>query len=153
VYQFIDSCKLPSEVTNWSVTGALSLLTSTPYSVTVEKNSDGEAIIIATFQNGQTITKTIQVGVPVFQYFASNYNSNQSLCIAPINCLSTGLESNEVTAVFSGQTIVEANTNTNWQWMRSNNLIWLNNHRGNVSICPLYAGGSSFMVRARNACG
>ena len=65
MYQFADICKLPSAVT-WSVTPNLQIVSSTPYTVTVNQITNGEATITATFQNGQVVTKNIWVGNPSF---------------------------------------------------------------------------------------
>ncbi len=72
-YSFNDTCKLPSPliytengttINGWSVSPNLQIVSSTAYSVIVNKISDGEGFIKATFQNGQTITKKIWVGKP-----------------------------------------------------------------------------------------
>ncbi|HFG0566022.1 TPA: T9SS type A sorting domain-containing protein [Flavobacterium psychrophilum] len=65
VYSFSDACKLPSTVT-WSVSPNLQIVSSTSYSVTVSQISNGQGTITATFQNGQTVAKTIWVGKPSF---------------------------------------------------------------------------------------
>ncbi|EOG6908099.1 hypothetical protein FPG87_13000, partial [Flavobacterium psychrophilum] len=65
IYTFSDICKLPSTVT-WSVSPNLQIVSSTSYSVTVSQISNGQGTITATFQNGQTVAKTIWVGKPSF---------------------------------------------------------------------------------------
>jgi hypothetical protein len=72
----LDVCKVPSPVkyndqngnpvNGWSVTPNLTIISSTPYSITVTGNHNGSGTITATFQNGQTITKTIWVGLSAF---------------------------------------------------------------------------------------
>lgn len=83
VYSFSDACKLPSTVT-WSVSTNLQIISSTSYSVTVSQISNGQGTITATFQNGQTLTKTIWVGAPSFT-FEYNYYDIQpvksTLCV------------------------------------------------------------------------
>lgn len=62
-YSFGDICKLPSTST-WSVTSNLQIVSSTGTSIIVNGTTSGSATITATFQNGQTITKTIWIGLP-----------------------------------------------------------------------------------------
>jgi hypothetical protein len=74
-YTIADLCKVPSAViytqngvtTNgWSVQGNLQIVSSTPYSLTVQGTSNigSTGTITATFQNGQTITKSVNIGAP-----------------------------------------------------------------------------------------
>lgn len=62
-YSFADICKIPSTVT-WSVSPNLNIVSQSAYAITVNKIADGSGFIKATFQNGQTITKNIWVGIP-----------------------------------------------------------------------------------------
>ncbi|MBY0485813.1 MAG: GPI inositol-deacylase [Flavobacteriaceae bacterium] len=91
VYSFSDACKLPSTVT-WSVSPNLQIVSSTGYSVTVSQISNGQGAITATFQNGQTFTKSIWVGAPSFT-FEYNYFEPQpiksTLCVVSDNPDST----------------------------------------------------------------
>jgi hypothetical protein len=64
IYSFADVCKLPSAVVTWTVSPNLQMVSSTGYSVTVNQITNGEGIITATFQNGQTVTKTFWIGKP-----------------------------------------------------------------------------------------
>lgn len=64
-YSFSDVCKLPSNVT-WSLSSNLQTISSTGSNITVRGVANGQGIITATFSNGQTFTKKIWVGTPVF---------------------------------------------------------------------------------------
>lgn len=59
-YSFGDICKLPSTVT-WTVTPNLQIVSSTGTSIIVKALSSGYATLTATFQNGQTVSKTIRL--------------------------------------------------------------------------------------------
>jgi hypothetical protein len=160
-YFFADLCKVPSPViytqngiiTNgWSVSANLNIVSSTPYSITVSQISNGQGTINATFQNGQTFKKDIWIGSPQLNQFTFGSGSI-SPCIAPVDCLTSGLESDEIYASFSGMSTSEINTNSNWEWALENNLIMLNGVRDRRVICPLFLGTTGFKVRAKNACG
>jgi len=62
-YSFADICKIPGAVT-WSVSSSLQIISFTPTSVIVNGLFNGQGVLTATFQNGQTVTKTIWVGIP-----------------------------------------------------------------------------------------
>jgi Secretion system C-terminal sorting domain len=66
-FTFGDVCKLSSSVITWTVTPSTQLITSTPYSVTINGFANSEISITATFQNGQTTTKTIWSGKPALR--------------------------------------------------------------------------------------
>lgn len=67
-YSISDVCKVPSPVENWSVQGYLQIVQSSisPYSVAVKATSNSTSIgkIIATFQNGETFEKIVNIGSP-----------------------------------------------------------------------------------------
>jgi hypothetical protein len=65
-FTFNDLCKIPSAAT-WTVEGNISIVSFTNYSVVVTgiSNTVTWGKIIATFQNGQTLSKTIWVGKPI----------------------------------------------------------------------------------------
>lgn len=63
-YSFADPCKLPSKVI-WNVSPNLQIVSSTDYTVNVKSLYQGQGIITATFQNGQTVTKNLHMGGPV----------------------------------------------------------------------------------------
>ena len=78
-YSIADICKVPSPVkyndqngnpvNGWSVTGNLQIVSSTPYTVTVQgtSNAASEGKIIATFHSfvgGQKIEKIVHIGAP-----------------------------------------------------------------------------------------
>lgn len=62
-YSFADVCKVPSAAT-WSVTPNLQIISFSGFSVIVKGLTTGSGTITATFQNGQTIIKTVWVGLP-----------------------------------------------------------------------------------------
>lgn len=66
-YSFPDICKIPSTVT-WSISSNLQIVSQSAYSITVSKVVDGPGFVKATFQNEQTLTKTIWVGKPSFTF-------------------------------------------------------------------------------------
>ena len=78
VYTINNICQVPSSVlynnqngnpvNGWSVQGNISIVSSTAYSVTVKgtSNAQGSGKIIATFQNGQTLEKSVYLGSPKF---------------------------------------------------------------------------------------
>ena len=63
-FSFPDICKIPSAVKTWSITANGQIVSSTGYSVVVKGLINGSATLTATFQNGQTISKTAWVGRP-----------------------------------------------------------------------------------------
>ena len=156
-YSFNDVCKIPS-IPVWSVSGNIQIVNQTDYAVEVVKtNADayGYAEITATFQNGQKLIKKIWIGQPyVFgsnqspvelEYFVDvtscpvepltlclggdTYENRKTICVA-------GLDSN------SQWEVVKLSGNFNWS--RSNNVIYLN---------PYTLGQISFKVRVSNSCG
>lgn len=86
-YSISDICKVPSEV-EWSVSPNLQIVSLTSYSITVSQISNGEGTLTATFQNGQTLSKTIWVGTPSFT-FEYNYFEPQpiksTICVVSDN--------------------------------------------------------------------
>lgn len=62
-YSFADICKIPGAVT-WSVSSTLQIISFTNTSVIVTGLFNEQGVLTATFQNGQTVTKTIWIGVP-----------------------------------------------------------------------------------------
>lgn len=83
-YSINDICKVPSPVkytdengvaiNGWSVQGNLQIVSSTPYSVTVQgtSNDPNDATITATFQNGQTASIPVHVGAPSTPFVTIN---------------------------------------------------------------------------------
>lgn len=64
-YSFSDPCKLPSNVI-WSLNNTnAQILSSNSNSLTLKGITSGSVILTASFQNGQTLTKTIWVGSPI----------------------------------------------------------------------------------------
>jgi len=70
-YSFTDICKIPSGVT-WSVSSNLQIISFTNTSVIVNGLYDGQGVLTATFQNGQTVTLRIWVGVANTSYTLIN---------------------------------------------------------------------------------
>lgn len=68
-FTIYDICKVPSIVENWSVEGNINIVSYTDYSITVTGTSDALSVgkIIATFTNGQKLTKNISMGRPNVQ--------------------------------------------------------------------------------------
>ncbi|MCZ8169691.1 T9SS type A sorting domain-containing protein [Flavobacterium sp.] len=152
-YNFGDACKLPSAVTNWSVSPNIQIISQSSYSITINGIENGQGTITATFQNGQTLTKTIWVGSPQFKEFYFYGGQYATVCIAPIDYFISSLPSHKVKAIFDGMSSAEILDNNNWQWETENNLIMLNGTKDTRTICPMETGFSSFKVRAKNACG
>ena len=157
IYSFDDICKIPS-IPVWTVSGNIQIVNQTDYSIEVDKTSAdayGYAEITATFQNGQKLIKKVWIGQPyVFgsnqtpaelEYFVDvtscpieaqtlclggdTYENRKTICVA-------GLDSN------SQWEVVKLSGNFNWS--RSNNVIYLN---------PYTLGQISFKVRVSNSCG
>lgn len=75
-YSFPDPCKLPSGAT-WSLNNTnAQIVSSTGSSVNLKGITSGSVLLTATFQNGQTLTKTIWIGSPIFHIEPDASNSN-----------------------------------------------------------------------------
>jgi hypothetical protein len=159
VYSFNNPCKLPSVVTQWSVSPNLEIISQSDYSITVMAIENGEATIRAYFQNGKSTVKTIYAGGPVLSQFTfGNLGSAQSFCLAPDTSnfaysIPELNDSDEVIATFSGLSQAESIVNTNWQWKKLNNAIAINGLKNRRNICTMSVGQTSVSVRAKNACG
>ena len=70
-----DLCRLPSGVRSWSTNNKLQIISSTNTGATVKGIANGSATLTATFQNGQTVTKNIWVGLPTFNISRGTYQS------------------------------------------------------------------------------
>ena len=151
-YSFADVCKVPSPVTTWSVSSNLNIVSSTSYSVIVNKIEDGEGFIKATFQNGQTTTKTIWAGYPQLQEIQLLGNSSQQLCIAPADNLTTSVDGS-VRAIYKGMTSQEINLASNWQWQSIDPCVALFGSKNTRSVCPISICTTTIRVRAKNSCG
>lgn len=149
---------------NWSITQGAELVTFTGngtqnIALTALPNASGEVIISLTMgDNGVrcgniTITKSIWIGIPQFKEFYFYGGTFTTLCIAPIDYLTTDLPSRKVKAIFDGMSSSEILDNLNWEWEAENYLIMLNGTKDTRTICPMETGFSSFKVRAQNACG
>ncbi len=107
-YTFSDTCKLPSTVT-WSVTPNLQIVSSTSYSVTVSQIYEGKGIITATFQNGQTITKTIWIGAPSFTFEYTYFDVQpvkSTLCVVSADPSVTLAQQGVTNVAFTGSTML-----------------------------------------------
>lgn len=103
-YTFDDICMLPTAAT-WTVTPNLQINNSNGYNINVTALADGAATITATFQNGQTYSKTIWVGKPSFTFLSNNLVPE----IISINVIGT-----------NGFKIVNQNlTNVTWELISS----------------------------------
>ena len=93
-YVIADQCKVPSPViyasnngtlTNgWSVEGNLVIVSSTPYSVSVQGSGNGAGKVVETFQNGQKIATDVWVGAPSFTFEYTYYDIQpvkSTLCV------------------------------------------------------------------------
>lgn len=149
---------------NWTITEGANLVTltgnGTPnISLTNANNGDGFVTIQITYGDNWakcgnvTLTKRIWIGVPQFNEFYFYNGQTATMCIAPIDYLTTSLPSHKVKAIFDGMTNSEIFVNSNWEWETENNLIVLNGTKDTRTICPMETGYSSFSVRAKNACG
>lgn len=150
-YSFSDICKIPSAVT-WSWSSNLQVVSQSAYSINVSKVSDGPGFIKATFQNGQTLTKTIWVGVPKFnnlQPIGSQYGydpSEPNLSVSPDG---DGCNQIRLNAVFDSPNILE------YQWEKiTTSVAWsVSPNSGYIYIYPQCNQNFSFKVRTRNICG
>lgn len=150
-YSFSDICKIPSTVT-WSWSSNLQVVSQSAYSINVSKVSDGPGFIKATFQNGQTLTKTIWVGVPKFnilQPIGSQYGydpSEPNLSVSPDG---DGCNQIRLNAVFDSPNILE------YQWEKvTTSVAWsVSPNSGYIYIYPQCNQNFSFKVRTRNICG
>lgn len=149
---------------NWTITQGANLVTLTgngTSNITLTALANVFGQVTLTYNTGDngarcgniTLTKTIWVGLPQFNEFTFGSGLSQNPCIAPIDCLTSGLPSTEIFASFSGLSTIEFNNNANWEWVRYNNFIFLNSSRNRATICPLAIGNSGFKVRVKNACG
>jgi len=168
-YSFADPCKLPSKVI-WNVSSNLQIVSSTDYTVNVKSLYQGQGIITATFQNGQTVTKNLHMGGPVSYmgtcnpYDATCTVSNYVLSEQSKNCITFE------TIGADGTT----NYNTDYEWEKvSGNYTFLSDgypscldypaasNNGTKStgrlavISPVVWGTSPIIVkvRAKNSCG
>nr|WP_294774091.1 T9SS type A sorting domain-containing protein [uncultured Flavobacterium sp.] len=157
-YNFTNTCAVPSAVTTWSISSNLELISQSGYGIVVKGVESGEGTITAVFQNGQKLVKTIWVGSPTFsEVVYGTANTHLSLCMTPANNYTFSIpelnDSNKIKAVFGGLTPTEIDTNSNWEWTTSNNLIMLNGTKDSREICPMGSGQTSVSFRAKNACG
>ncbi len=149
---------------NWSITEGASLVSitgSNTSSCTLTSTNIGSGFVTIRVIYGDnnircgtlTQTKRVWLGLPQFNEFTFGSGLSQNPCIAPIDCLTSGLPSTEIFASFTGLSTTEFNNNANWEWVRYNNFIFLNSSRNRATICPLAIGNSGFKVRVKNACG
>lgn len=157
VYSFSDVCKLPSTVTTWSVSSNLQIVSSTAYSVTVNQITNGEGTITATFQNGQTATKTIWVGAPIVSLPEDCWSANPTTT----NCFSICKQmemtlSNYVYVNAKGLDVVSLQNNS-WEWQKITNNFYLSPNENSAYINPMWYGTPQsylgYKVRVKNACG
>ncbi len=70
-YIFDDICKIPSSNASWAVYPNSQLVSSTPTSVIINGNYNGEVLIRATFPNGQSTVAKVWVGAPSTVYYVA----------------------------------------------------------------------------------
>lgn len=122
-YNFEDVCSVPSEAT-WSVSSNLQVISSYGYRVIVNGLSNGAGTLTATFQNGQQLTKSIQVG--------SNIITNPGVVIGQ-----SPVSSNEISSFsYSG----EANATT-FRWFIYGGINDGNGPEGGAYITSYQQGG------------
>ncbi|KFC18821.1 T9SS type A sorting domain-containing protein [Chryseobacterium sp. FH1] len=158
-YSLPNDCTMPSKAT-WTVSSNLQIISFTDYTVNVKAIYNGSATITATFQNGQTITKTIYLGTPFvkipnaacgnpydtvcFNYGYYPYNQTFQQVVEGI-----GMEANQ-------------NIYTDYEWeMVTGNSTFVNSTPGSNgrkftgNLVTIFAQDTSIQVRARgkNNCG
>jgi hypothetical protein len=155
-YSFTDICKIPSGVI-WSVSSNLQIMSFTNTSVIVNSLYDGQGVLTATFQNGQTVTKNIWVGVP--QITGLFCPDDSTICSGIFCQQGLGLPSfnltDSVVANSNGLTTAQIFDKTNWEWERVNiNIVIAGDTRGDqIYIAPNFVGQTGVRVRAKNNCG
>ena len=155
-YSFTDICKIPSGVT-WSVSSNLQIISFTNTSVIVNGLYDGQGVLTANFQNEQTVTKNIWVGVPQITGFICPVDS--TICSGTFCQQGLGLPAftltNSVVANSNGLTTAQIFDKTNWEWERVNThiVIAVDTRGDKIYIAPNYVGQTKVRVRAKNNCG
>lgn len=76
-YSLGNICNFPSEVEEWSLSnGNAKIISTTGSSVYLQGVNNGNVTLKATFQNGQTLTKIIWIGMPSLTVEAEENNTN-----------------------------------------------------------------------------
>lgn len=135
-YSFADICKIPSAVT-WSVSDNLQIVSQTSTSIAVSKIIDGSGSITATFQNGQTVKRTLWIGKPSIN-LEYNYFDPQ-----PIK--STVCVTSDIPKVSLAQQGV---TNVSYKVCNTNSVI-----NFSQSYCMMPRNNCCFEFTATNSCG
>ena len=150
-YSFGEICRIPSEVVSWSISPNLEIVNQNGISLTIRGTSNGNAYIIATFENGTTVTKTFWLGTQEFKNIENiNTLNYPQFSIEPDNtCETIGFKVN-----FSpeNQTILE------YQWEKvTQDVNWhrdyIVDNSNRVFIYPSCNKEFVFKVRVRNVCG
>jgi len=150
-----DICKVPSPVifTNqngnsingWSVQGNLAIVSSTPYSVTVQAttNTGGDGKVIATFQNGQTLEKTVHIGSPIFPVIGSP--------IFPVNGYVSGATNTTFnqTLTYSYVGGSPIGGSTNYQWFID---APINDNGGSTCNWQILSGQGTSSITVKSGC-
>ena len=142
-----DECRFSSRI-SWSVSNNLEIASEYDFSIETEAIASGEAFITATFENGQSYTKTFWVGEPRLDPLVecdNNQDGCWSLCKS--NSYTVGNEVRINTISTLNQNVIE------WEWEKiTTNFNWITDENTAYFQTP-QLGFVAFRVRARNKCG
>ena len=155
-YSFTDICKIPSAVA-WSVSSNLQIMSFTNTSVIVNGLYDGQGVLTATFQNGQTVTKTIWVGKPIVTLPTDCWDANPTTPNCYDICNQTVMTTNNYVYVEAIGLDAVSYQSDSWEWEKITNNFDLSFYQNSAYINPLSylspQGYLGYKVRVKNACG